>query len=307
MRNEKIITKKGVPAEIQIQAAEELLRKRKRGLELLPGELPKSPEVLKFIEKINKYIAEELHDLDLEFDSKVVPEQIHLLPDAKYIKHAPKNSRGTYYQNEDMYVVRGGLPRLQMFKTILHEALHKVSFHAWSIAPKTGEEGRRIVEQHRTGYGGKEHLDKFDEGVIDVLVIRILARHADELREIFHITPEEETEGVNSYKFEVDLVSAIIKKIAEKNQERFARVLYRFARGLFTGEMMHLRDIERTFGGGSLRILAAMDEGIKKLPKEEKYRLVQHYFETDDQEEKDAIAAKILSEDELKHYAQRQG
>lgn len=74
--------------------------------------------------------------------------------------------------------------------------------------------------------------------------------------------------------------------------------------------MMHLRDIEKTFGKGSLRVLAAIDCGTKNNPPIQKYReknnnKILEYFETDNEENKEQIARSILNERERMKYINR--
>jgi hypothetical protein len=62
----------------------------------------------------------------------------------------------------------------------------------------------------------------------------------------------------------------------------------RFKRGEFTGEMMHLRDVETAFGAHSLEILAMMES--RKFNKR-----ILKYFSTKDLIERERIGKKIIS------------
>jgi hypothetical protein len=86
---------------------------------------------------------------------------------------------------------------------------------------------------------------------------------------------------------EIEIVEIIIQKVAEKKGEDRELVWQRFKRGLFSGEMMHLRDIEETFGKGSLRILASLES--EDVP----VAMVKKYFESENETEKNAIAREI--------------
>lgn len=69
-----------------------------------------------------------------------------------------------------------------------------------------------------------------------------------------------------------------------------------------TGEMMHLRDVERVFGPGALRMLAAAYSGTRDLESSEVDEKLFRYFETDDKNEQDEIANDILNDRELEEY-----
>ena len=95
----------------------------------------------------------------------------------------------------------------------------------------------------------------------------------------------------------------IIFRISEKQGEEYQTVWKRFERGYFTGEMMHMRDVERTFGKGSLRILAAAyPESENRDDIDEK---IFEYFDAKTEEEKDELAKEILNEREFEIYLKR--
>lgn len=67
-------------------------------------------------------------------------------------------------------------------------------------------------------------------------------------------------------------------------------------KGLFTGEMMHLRDIERTFGENSLRILGSWvptddDDNPDKVAG---YKKIYKFFATDDAAEREKLRQELL-------------
>ena len=70
--------------------------------------------------------------------------------------------------------------------------------------------------------------------------------------------------------------------------------------------MMHLREIEKVYGSGSLRILASMDASAPTEETKEKYQNYVDYFDiSNNLEERKVIADKILKglhEEEQKAY-----
>ncbi len=66
MEKEPFIFGKNLAPELAEDARESLKQLRKEALQPLEGELEKTPEELKFIGKINEYIAEEFEELRLK-------------------------------------------------------------------------------------------------------------------------------------------------------------------------------------------------------------------------------------------------
>jgi len=56
------------------------------------------------------------------------------------------------------------------------------------------------------------------------------------------------------YNLPLEILEIVLEKIAKNNKEKPEQVWQRFKKGFFTGEMMHLRDVEKTFGKGALRV-----------------------------------------------------
>ena len=139
----------------------------------------------------------------------------------------------------------------------------------------------------------------------DDIALRLMARHMEDFFKEFKFTEKELEEGISYEEDYLTILSAIIKKIAKNNNEEPKEVWKRFRKGYFTGEMMHLRDVDKVFGKGALRVLAALKCGVNDLPDEEIIRKVYRYFKTDDEKEREAIAGEILIPREKEKYLKR--
>jgi hypothetical protein len=95
----------------------------------------------------------------------------------------------------------------------------------------------------------------------------------------------------------IKILDIIIQKIARKKSEDQREVWKRMKNGQFTGEIKSLdRDVEQTFGKGSMRVLAALDSGTKEgLSFNEVRQKILAYFESDDETEKDTLADEVLN------------
>lgn len=302
------IVGKGLTPEEKKETSYYLEGRKDGAMEPIEGEYLKTPEELKAIEHINKYLNEEFKELGIKEKVNIKPEQIHLLPADVYNRlpgaSAEYKLRAFFHgPNQGIYIDKyDSKTRLELYKTIFHEAVHMASFLKFGMKK---EEKRPFL--YRSGYdvtveGAKkhEHFCGLNEMVVDQVVSDMLIKHEKELIKKFKITPEEEKESI--YYYPSYVLDVILKKIAQNNNEDIKNTWKRFKKGLFTGEMMHLRKVERTFGKGSLRMLAALESGTKEECDKETYGEILKFFKSDNQEEKDKIAEKILVEREKEEY-----
>jgi len=311
MREDKIekeynIVGKGVIPEEVEDTSHYLEGRKDDAMKLIEGEYIKTPEELNVVKHINQYLNEEFKELDIKEKAKILPDQIHLLPTNIYnrlpsISSKEKLRAFFYSPNQAAYIDKDDAKsRLALYKTMFHESVHVASFLKFRIKKEEGK-----VNQYRVGYSTgveeHEHFTGLNEMVVDKLVHEMLRKHEKELLEEFKITPEESKQTI--YYYPSNILDTIIGKIAEKNNEKEEVVWNQFKKGLFAGEMMHLREVERTFGKGSLRMLAALESGTKKdLEGGEDYRKILEYFQTDDEKEREQIAEDILVDREKEEY-----
>mgnify|MGYP001566357251 CR=1 FL=1 len=102
------------------------------------------------------------------------------------------------------------------------------------------------------------------------------------------------------------IVRLVIKKVAEKKGITYDEVWKKIKKGYFSGEMMHLRDVEDVFGHGSLRFLGALGSGEVLGGRGELNQKFYMYFKTDDKSERNKIAREVLNERERLKYKERQ-
>jgi len=240
-----------------------------RGRENHEDELEKTAEELEAIKAINKYIKQEFEEMEIGDAPSVSPEQIHILPPEIFKKYS-KNGNGTYSPIYNSAICKKEKNRIQLYKTMLHESIHMVSTQKYYADTTKGD-----INEHRTGYGVKnvidqhEHFRGLNEAVTEDTTKDILEKHKNMLVKNFNITKEEQKQIGLSYSEYREILGVIIKKVARHNDEDEATVWKRIKAGQFTGEMMHLRDIEKTYGKGSLRVLAALGSVAKNFPEEE--------------------------------------
>ncbi len=286
-----------------------LIEKRwTKGREPFEGEPEKTPEELEVISTINDYIQQEFEELNLGDAPVISPEQVHILPTKIYKELTKSEGGGRYIPENNTSLCEKGTNRLQLYAVMLHESIHMVSAQKYYAKTKI-ERGE--LNEYRTGYGTKnvldqhEHFRGLNEAVVENTTKDILYKNKNHLIEKFNITEEESRNTHLSYAGYRAILDVIIGKVAKRKGENKATTWKRIKKGQFTGEMMHLRDIEETFGKGGLRVLGALGSGTKNLPEEETNEKILQYFTTEDESERDNIAHEALNERERLRYTQK--
>jgi hypothetical protein len=280
----------------------------KATLEKRPNEVKKTGEEIETIKKIETDVNRELVDLGLKPDYQINPDQVHIVLTKSTSPfhftagrhNALKPGIVLNRENGQTLYVKLMCKIISLFRpvrttadikelevpTLTHESVHDRSFHKYRVTEDKNSTTK--VDDYRVGY----HINAdepenvwfggFNEAVTDRTMEDIINRDKD--------ANEEKFQTRSKYKFNLEIVDKIAEKIAAVKGETKEEVWKRIKRGQFTGEMMHLRDIEKTFGPGSLRVLASMPTVVRKYHK----KLFKTYFETDDEKVKKKIAKEIL-------------
>lgn len=291
-------------------AAQELKLEEEKGSKPFPREGYKTPEDLRFIELANQYLAKELEHLGVDFEP-ISLDKIHLLKDvAWFTKYSGDNSLGKHehgannasinlFNIEILSLNENVDARLKRFAVILHEMIH-IAGHIKFRIDEDGNlnsyrMGYKTIEQHERK--GDELFEGLNEAVVDGMVMHILRHYQDELEQEFgdEAFKKSEKEHLYDYEYYIRMLAIIISDIAEKKGEDPLLVRDRFLKGHFTGEMMHLRDIEKVYGKNGLRAIAKwgfakdQEEGSKITNK------VVKFLVAETEEERAAMVEEILA------------
>jgi hypothetical protein len=260
--------------------------------EPVQGEIEKSPEIEQAIFEINQYRDEIAEELGLPKPIPLKPSQIHLLPPEDFQERYPNYSADVWANHEN---VGDGIflkykPRLRSLDitkmVLLHEGIHVDSFRAFFTRNVDGQAIDNLTGETRSGYAtGKpmqerehEHFLALNEAVVQKITW-------EKIRDRIPTVVNNPT-----YIVEIGILDAIINRIAEVNSEDEQIVWKRIKRGLFTGEMMHLRQIERVYGKGSLEILANL-----KMDDLEQMKKAIEYFKTTDYSRRAELSEQLLA------------
>jgi len=256
-------------------------------------ELEKNIEEEKVIDFFNSELSKELESLGLEPES-ISLDKIKFLGTDDYKKIQPNNSRGVFYDRSNIIIINiehddFKNKRLHLYKTLLHEMIHCLSFKKIGLKKITNDNFAFNIE--RTGYSlnKQEKLYGFDEGVVDLITLDVLQNNEEKLADLLNITEQEKSEFKNNIKIYNYswFILGLAKKISKGNQQLEKEILTDVKRGEFTGNIMHLRKIEEFFGPKSLNVLSFL--GLNK----EKDELIFQFFNTTDEEEKDELIKNI--------------
>lgn len=224
------------------------------------NELEKTQNDLESIFLIREYLEELLIEFNIPQNINIVAERIHLLADEDYKKQCPDYRGGALTKSwNGIFVNADWMKGVSLFHAMLHEFVHELSHKKYRYSDAT-----KKVEVYRSGYSvsgydeKKERhyslLEGFNEAMTSQISKYMLQKHSEEIREQFGISEEGlDNEIEVEYPEEREQLEDLVKRIAELRSEPLVEVWNKFVRGYFTGEMMHLRDIERVFGKGTLK------------------------------------------------------
>lgn len=265
-------------------------------LEIGKQEIKKSQEEIKFIETINQIIEKELKDLGIDF-AKLDIERIKFLKEDDYKSIEPRDDAPAFFNanknviifNHDCKVFKEN--RLRYLAAILHEILHFYSFQKFNLRT---EEDKNIYYSQRLGYSFvnpknlKHSFNGLNEAIVDIASQEIIKKNQKTLTKELSVTDEERSNfsfsSMYFYNYSF-FIRHLINKIANNNEKREEELTNTFIKGHFTGNMMHLREIEKFYGEKSLRVLAKLGTN------NENDDLVYDYFDSKNKDKE-----KILKE-----------
>lgn len=266
------------------KATTDIVDYREKFLQKMDGELEKTPEELKFIKFADKSLREEYKELDIEEKNpRFKPEQFHIYPEKQYINRFSNfSNRGVdafYDPDTDGVIFKKSNDRISLYYNILHEGIHVDSFHKYLINKDTGKTstyrtGYLITDERKSDQENKyfERLRLINEAIVEKTTRDVFRKNINKFINDFAITEEEikKSRHYTLYDCILDVMENIVAEVAKKKGENQNTIWRRLKRGLFTGEMMHLRDFEKYADKGLLNKLAnikSIADAERELPK----------------------------------------
>lgn len=246
-------------------------------IKLFNSEEEKTPKDEAVINELFSILEKEYKDLGLPEDYfyELNKNKIHFLSSEEFIKAVPpaKDIKiGANAYPDGSYIIRREVfsTPLQFYKANLHELIHAASFKRFSLNEKSGNLGLEKI-----GYKGDKFLG-FNEAMTDLMTLEFMEKNKEDLRLLINFSDQEFSDLEKSLYPYYSLVEKIVDSISETKEEDRELTWERFKKGMFTGEMMHLRDIEKTYGEGALSKIASL--GYKKETDQEVF----DYFSVDE-------------------------
>lgn len=259
-------------------------------LEPIDGEVEKTSEIEQAILEINQYREEIAAELELPKPVPITTAQIHLLPPSVFAERYPDYPDWSEGVHENLghgifikYRQDANPELLKMF--LLHEGIHMDSHHAYFTKNQNEDPIDSLSGQTRSGYStwtpykekGGNYLSGFNEAVVQKITWEKIRAHLTRTK-------------INiSYENEIVVLDLLIEKIAIKFNEEKTEVWKRIKKGLFTGQMMHLRRINETYGPNALKILAMLTDEYGTTTEK-----IKKYFQTDSSEERLKLEEELL-------------
>jgi len=213
-------------------------------------------------------------------------------------------------------MINADIEKLELFHAVAHELIHAASYERYhlcidaKIEEENSEEKIKMnsVVNSRSGYKlpgnndkiAAEYFSGLDEMVIEKVFTDICKKHKKELKKEIDLSRTDirkliEHKYFNTYS--LDILNLIIEEVARVKKEKIDKVWERFKRGLFTGEIMHIRDIERVFGEGALKVLSVLNfhnDNDSFAQKQENENKVLIYLVTEDKVKREKLAEEIF-------------
>lgn len=314
----------GTPESELARAAHSIARLQKLDNSSHPDELEKTPHEQVAIDLFDDLLKREFLILGIPEVPELRPERFHVMSEAWFSQNREKTTVGSFTAVLDKAVLsrERSVSPVQLYATILHEAIHSVSQLKIRWNGDFDD-----VQRYRIGYCIKNtydeddvhgHFEGFNEGVVELTAQEFFEKQRKEIQTKLNLL-ESDVADVNFYYPDSRAaVRSICHGLAEADSVNPQVAWDKIKRGQFTGEMMHLRDIERTYGKGALRILDKLnvshgDPTLVQTDQAEvarKNELIRLYFESYDRGGKSfeivrsRYAIAILGLEDYKKYCQ---
>lgn len=310
----------GLTPKEETTAALSLANARRRENIFHAAKLRKTLEEESAIALADDFLKRDFADLDIPEIPELRADRFHVMSDEWFEKNKEKGTRGSFHPFKDNVVLsrgRAGTP-VQLYKTIFHEAVHSVS----RIVHRVDTE-KKVIDEYRVGYSITNtfrdddvhtHFAAFNEGVVEMIVEEMFRENGSKIQQALPVS-DRDLAGVKFAYVPFRLVvKAICRGLAGVSGAHPIDVWKKIKRGQFTGEMMHLRDIEHVYGRGALRVLDALQldpdaiieekDEVTKSKNEQVFQFFESYSLAEGEREavRGKLAHDILGEEDFEKY-----
>ncbi len=287
----------------KISNEKHLLKWSKEGMEPMEGEMEKTEEDIKMLNMLNDFIKDEMLSLGIKHYEPLPAEKVHILPQKIFEKHNPQSSKmggslaASFNPADDTLYINKGVSdsRALMLMSILHEALHRTSTMKFYADKKT-------IYNARIGYslksawkkeGRQKKLSGFNELMVHYTTLKILLKNIKKLEKLG--ISKKDIKGVTTvYDQYYPILALITKKVSEDTGIPPDQVFANFEKGQFQKTILALKDIEKSFGRGSLKILSLLGEMKNPADNDKLAGMIELFFAEKNAGEREKIRKKII-------------
>lgn len=285
--------------EEEAQKSQEAVERWKRGAaEPMVGEREKTEFDLKVIDMAKKLLAEQLSAGGFNF-SEIETGQIHIFDDESYRARFGESGAGTTNGVSGAIGINRDVADTTMryLAVVLHEMIHAASAKKFYLSEARNIYDARVGFRLRSVWKKDRMKDTFiglNEFITEIIVYMILQRNAEKLVEELSISLEEINGSSYNYMHYGATVNAVVTGIGAYKGVSPAKILGKFSRGPFENTLLVLKDVEKPFGKGALKILASLGSFRDEEKDVQNQELVEEFFTTEDSDRREDLRKKIL-------------
>lgn len=267
----------------------------------IEGELEKTEEEVKMVESINSIVEAELKSLGIEAYDPIPPESMHILSGAVFNERFPSFEGRAFYRSTDdvIYVNRDKTyTKAGLFSDLMHEIVHRTSTKKFYADRDGSIYSARVGYRVRSPWKEPERAKRlvgFNELMTDLTVYKMLLKNQSLVEERMGITKEDIRGPIYGYMDYSPILESIVKKVAADKDSSSTDVFDDFERGLFENNIMVLKNVERSFGKGSLEILSLLQTLKEKNDNDTLGEMIKKFFTEENETERQNLRSEILA------------
>lgn len=180
----------------------------------------------------------------------------------EYHQHVSEDyySRALYFYDRRLALLNAETPRNILFTQQMHESIHAYSYHDSMVFPEKKEVLNRRVGVSMIPPTQGSRFNGLNEAVTERLRWKLSGIHRKKIQKTMEFSDDEMVDitHAKAYSKYIALLDSINDRIAEEMHTTRDACWDMWTKAMITGEMMSLRQIERVWGEGSLRILSML-------------------------------------------------
>jgi hypothetical protein len=188
--------------------------------------------------------------------------------------------------------------KVRMLATIAHELVHHASTAKFYADKESAIYDARLGYSIHSPWKGPQRANRlrgFNELMTDCTTVSILFTHQPELEEKFGITEDDVRGPIYTYMNYAPILESIVSRISNDKQVSENEIFKLFQRGLFEHNILVLKDVEKSFGKGSLEVLSFLESLKEDADNKRLEEMIKNFFAEEDDTKRQTIRSEILA------------